>query len=148
MFVYIAGKVKDLHKIDFVRFCIVGTLGFIINFSLLTLLFKVLGLHVFLAQLISSEIALFNNFVLHHNWTYRDNVTNKSIKNLLIQFHMSSWSAILGSSVIVTGAVKIFHLHYLVALIIASAFGLFWNFGWTKFVIWRHQSDGAIKQEV
>src|SRR3989344_5315961 len=118
MFVYIAGKIKDLHKIDFVRFCIVGTLGFIINFSLLTFLFKVLGIHIFIAQLISSEIALFNNFVLHHNWTYRDNVTNKSIKNLLLQFHMSSWSAILGSAAIVAGGVKILKLNYIVALII------------------------------
>ena len=146
MFVYIAGKAKDLHKVDFVRFCIVGALGFIINFSLLTLLFKVLGIHVFVAQLISSEIALFNNFVLHHNWTYRDNVTNKSIKNLLIQFHMSSWSAILGSSAIVSIGVKVFDMHYFVALVIASATGLLWNFGWTKFVIWRHH--GALTREV
>src|SRR3990172_9040991 len=108
MFVYIAGKVKDLHKIDFVRFCIVGTLGFIINFSLLTVFFKVLGFHIFVSQLLSSEIALFNN--------------------LLIQFHMSSWSAILGSAAIVTLSVRVFHLHYLVALVIASAVGLMWNF--------------------
>lgn len=141
MFVYIGGKIKNLHKIDFVRFCIVGTLGFIINFGLLTLLYKVLDVHVFIAQLISSEVALFSNFVLHHNWTYKDNVTNKSIKNLLIQFHASSWSAILGSAAIVAGGVKIFHLNYVVALVIASAAGLFWNFGWTKFVIWRHHQE-------
>ena len=145
MFVYIAGKVKNLHKIDFVRFCIVGTLGFIINFSLLTVFFKVLGFHIFVSQLLSSEIALFNNFILHHNWTYKDNITNKSIKNLLIQFHMSSWSAILGSAAIVTLSVRVFHLHYLVALVIASAVGLMWNFGWTKFVIWRHHHESIPK---
>lgn len=147
MFVYIAGKIKNLHKIDFVRFCIVGTLGFIINFGLLTLFYKVLGVNIFISQLLSSEIALFNNFILHHNWTYRDNITNKSIKNLLIQFHMSSWSAILGSSAIVALGVKVFHLHYVVALVIASAAGLFWNFAWTKFVIWRHHYEGGLEQE-
>lgn len=143
MFVYIGGKIKDLHKIDFVRFCIVGTLGFIINFALLTLLFKVLNWHIFIAQLISSEIALFNNFVLHHNWTYKDR-SSKSIRRLLIQFHASSWSAILGSAAIVALAVKVFHLHYVIALIIASAAGLFWNFVWTKFVIWRRHHEGAV----
>ena len=146
MFVYIAGRIKNLHKIDFVRFCIVGTLGFIINFGLLTLLFKVLNLHIFIAQLVSSEIALFNNFVLHHNWTYKDR-SSKSIKRLLIQFHASSWSAILGSSAIVAVSVRVFHLHYFVALVIASAAGLLWNFGWTKFVIWRHHHEGVLKQE-
>src|SRR3989344_3343817 len=147
MFVYIGGKVKNLHKIDFVRFCIVGTLGFIINFGLLTLLFKVLNLHIFIAQLISSEIALFNNFVLHHNWTYKGNMTNKSIKTLLVQFHASSWTAIIGSAAIVALGVRVFHMNYIVALVIASAAGLLWNFGWTKFVIWRHHHEGVLKQE-
>src|SRR3990167_3662561 len=104
MFVYIGGKIKDLHKVDFVRFCIVGTLGFIINFALLTLLYKGLKMNVFIAQLISSELALFNNFILHHNYTYKDR-SSKSIRNLLIQFHVSSWTAIVGSAAIVTIAV-------------------------------------------
>lgn len=148
MFVYIGGKIKDLHKIDFVRFCIVGTLGFIINLGLLTLLYKVLDIHVFVAQLISSEVALFSNFVLHHNWTYKDHETNKSIKNLLIQFHMSSWTAIVGSAAIVAGGVHLAHMNYGLALVIASAVGLLWNFGWTKFVIWRHHYDGELQKEV
>ncbi|MBI2591887.1 GtrA family protein [Candidatus Saccharibacteria bacterium] len=146
MFVYIGGKIKNLHKIDFVRFCIVGTSGFIINFALLTTLYKVIGLHVFVAQLISSEIALFNNFVLHNNWTYK-NRSDKSIKRLLIQFHASSWSAILGSAVIVSVAVKTFNLNYVVALVIASAAGLFWNFAWTKFVIWRRHHEVALQED-
>ncbi len=140
MFVYLGGKIKNLHKIDFVRFCIVGVLGFVINFVLLTLLYKVLGLHIFIAQLISSEVALFSNFNLHHRWTYKDR-SNKSIKNLLIQFHVSSWTAIVGSAAIVAGGVHLLNMNYLIALVIASAVGLFWNFGWSKFVIWRHHGE-------
>lgn len=140
MFVYIGGKIKDLHQVDFVRFCIVGALGFVINFLLLSLLYKGLGLNVFLAQLISSEIALFNNFILHHNYTYKDR-SNKSVKELLIQFHASSWSAILGSAAIVALGVRVLHMHYFAALVVASALGLVWNFGWTKFVIWRHHHE-------
>lgn len=145
MLVYLGGKIKDLHKVDFVRFCIVGTLGFLINFGLLTLLYRGLRMNVFLAQLISSEIALFNNFVLHHNYTYKDR-SSKSIKNLLIQFHVSSWTAIVGSAAIVTIGVKSLHMHYLSALVIASAAGLLWNFAWTKFVIWRRHQDALIKE--
>lgn len=143
MLVYLRGQGDRLIKIDFIRFCIVGTLGFVINFVLLTLLYKVLGIHVFIAQLISSEVALFSNFILHHNWTYKHKVTKKTVKNLLIQFHMSSWTAIIGSALIVAGGVRLLHMHYLAALIIASAVGLVWNFAWTKFVIWRHHHEGV-----
>lgn len=147
MFVYIGGKIKNLQKIDFVRFCIVGTLGFIINFGLLTLLYKVLGIHVFVAQLIAAELALFNNFVFHHNWTYKDRGRDKTIKNLLIQFHMSSWTAIIGSAAIVAGGVHLLNMNYGLALVIASVVGLFWNFAWTKFVIWRHHQEVEIEGE-
>lgn len=140
MFVYAEGKIKNLHKSDFVRFCLVGCLGFLINYLLLTILYKHLGLNVFIAQLIAGEIALFHNFVWHHNWTYK-NRSNKTIGSLLFQFHASSWSAILGSALIVAGGVRVFHLHYFIALVIASAVALAWNFGWTKMVIWRHNDE-------
>lgn len=146
MFVYLGGKIKDLHKVDFVRFCIVGTLGFLINFVLLTLLYKGLHINVFVAQLISSEIALFNNFILHHNYTYKDR-SNKSIKELLVQFHVSSWTAILGSAAIVALGVRVAHMHYFSALVIASAAGLLWNFAWTKLVIWRRHHDADLQEE-
>ena len=138
-----------MHKLlryDFVRFCIVGASGFAINFVLLTVLYKQVGLPVFIAQLISSEIALFSNFLLHHNWTYKHKVTHKTPKELLIQFHMSSWAAIVGSALMVSAGVKVFHLHYFTALVIASAIALIWNFGWTKLVIWRHHHHEPVAE--
>jgi len=137
---------QKLLRHHFVRFCIVGMFGFLVNFVLLTVLYKGLHMHLFIAQLISSEVALFGNFILHHNWTYKGHVTRKSVGELLVQFHASSWAAIIGSALIVAGGVKFFHLHYFVALVIASAVALMWNFGWTKFVIWRHHHEMPVER--
>jgi putative flippase GtrA len=62
MVAYTRAKLLRLLKIDFVRFCIVGGTGFVINFILLVFLTKVIGLHIFIAQFIGAEIALFSNF--------------------------------------------------------------------------------------
>ena len=128
---------KRLLKIEFVRFCIVGGSGFLINLVLLTLLYKILGLPVFLAQLISGEVSLSSNFVLHHTWTYKQRNSDKSIKRLLLQFHATSWIAILGGAGLVYGGTHALHMEYIVALIITSLISLLWSFTWTRFVIWK-----------
>jgi len=133
---------KRLRAHHFIRFCLVGALGFLINFLLLTLLYKEVGWPLFIAQLIAGEIALFNNFMLHNYWTYKGHNVEKTFGQLLVQFHVTSWVAIIGTAVIVSAGVTYVHLHYLVALIIGGVIALGWNFVWSKFVIWR-QHDHA-----
>lgn len=137
---------RKLLKIDFVRFCVVGASGFVLNLTILSLLYKGLELPLFFAQLIAAEIALFSNFVLHHAWTYKANKVSKTIPQLALQFHISSWIAIIGSAILVSGGVQWLHLSYFVALVISSVIALGWNFGWTKLVIWRHEGTVEIKE--
>jgi dolichol-phosphate mannosyltransferase len=139
---------QKLLKLDFVRFCIVGALGFVINFAILTLLYRKLHSPVFISQLIAGEIALFSNFLFHHHWTYKANKVRKTLTRLIIQFHVTSWIAVVGSAFIVSAGVHIFHLHYFIALVVASALAMAWNFGWSKFVIWRkHTPTDDVKEE-
>ena len=132
---------KQALNIDFVRFCMVGTSGFVINFILLSLLYKLLGLPIFIAQLVASEVALFSNFLLHHHWTYKKKRVTKSLTKLLWQFHATSWVAIVGSALLVSIGVNILRLDYVAALVISSGAALMWNFLWTKLVIWRHEHE-------
>ncbi len=131
--------------VDFVRFCMVGGLGFLINFCLLTLFYKILGFPLFISQLVAAEISLFNNFLFHHRWTYKNKKVTKTTKNLLVQFHVTSWMAIVGSATIVSVLVNHAGLHYIVALVVSSAVALAWNYMWTKFVIWKHDHDASAK---
>lgn len=148
MIAYTRAQLLRLLKIDFVRFCVVGGVGFIINLCFLTLFHKVLGLPVFLAQLLSAEIALGCNFILHHNWTYKHHNVRKSIPRLIVQFHATSWPAILGSALMVDFGVRFFHLSSSLSLVISSLIALLWNFLWSKFVVWKDVSDVEILQEI
>lgn len=130
-----------LLKIDFVRFCIVGALGFVINAALLTLLYKVVHSPLVIAQLIASEVALFTNFMFHHKWTYKASKVRKTITTLIVQFHLTSWMAIIGSVLMVTAGVHVLNLNYFAALVLSSAVALLWNFSWSKYVIWHARGD-------
>jgi dolichol-phosphate mannosyltransferase len=138
MVAYTRSKLRHLLKIEFVRFCIVGGTGFVINFIILTILHRLLNFPVFIAQLIGAEIALFSNFMMHHHWTYKAHKVEKTITKLVIQFHATTWPAILGSALMVTGGEKILHLDNLLALAVSSIIALLWNFVWSKYVVWRN----------
>ena len=91
----------------------VGGTRFVINLILLTIFHRVLEWPIFLSQALAAEIALFSNFMLHHHWTYKAHKVNKSMSNLIVQFHVTSWPAILGSSIMVSTAEKTLHLNNL-----------------------------------
>lgn len=141
---YTRAQLERLLKIDFVRFCVVGGTGFLINFAFLDGLHRIFHVPIPIAQFVGAEIALFSNFILHHHWTYKAHRVNKTLSSLIFQFHVTSWPAILGSTLMVSVGVKVFHLSEAVALIISSAIALGWNFGWSKYVIWRDVSSETI----
>lgn len=146
MIVYTKKQLTRLLKVDFIRFCIVGGTGFVINAVLLVGLHNGFKLSIPVAQFISAEVALFSNFMLHNRWTYKHNYVEKNISTLLLQFHASSWPAIIGSTLMVSAGVKLFHLRELVALIVSSVIALGWNFGWSKYVIWRDVKAKQIEE--
>lgn len=132
--------IRKLLQIDFVRFCMVGALGFSINYVILNLLNQRFHSPLYVAQFVAAEIALFSNFLFHHRWTYKANKVRKTITVLIVQFHATSWIAVIGSVLMVTAGVKIFHLNNFTALAVSSAVALLWNFSWSKYVIWRSNS--------
>ena len=148
MIAYTRKQVVRLLKIDFVRFCLVGGTGFTINLVVLLTLRKVTHAPIFWLQLIAAEVALFSNFLLHHYWTYKHKNVQKKLGTLLIQFHASTWPAVLGSAVMVSIFERLLHFSDPLALVATSMISLGWNFTWSKFVIWRDVKTEDIEDGV
>lgn len=124
-------------SIDFVRFGIVGGCGFIINTVFLTVFYRFLHLPLVISQLIAAEIALLFNYTLHNLWTYKSMFRNRRwLKGLLI-FHGSSWTGILITTTILVFIVNVLHFNYLIGLTAGVATAMFWNYTWTRYVIFR-----------
>ena len=129
-------KKNRLLKIDFIRFGIVGSIGFIVNYIFLTILYKHLNIEIIVSQLISGEIALLCNFLFHNFWTYKGHKHIPFYKKLF-NFHLTSLS---GQVIILTTEsliVKGFKINYAIALIVASGIAMFWNFFWTKYYVFK-----------
>ena len=73
----------------FLKFSVVGTIGFVIDFGLFNLLAGTLGMGSIPASGISFVVAVTNNFILNRYWTYPDS-RSKRISQQAIQFAIVS----------------------------------------------------------
>lgn len=71
---------------SFIKFVIVGIIGFIIDFGLSYFLIEKLKKPVWFSTLISTETAIISNFLLNNFWSFKHKKIEKGIKNYLFNF--------------------------------------------------------------
>jgi putative flippase GtrA len=141
LFANVAGHfgVKPKEAERFLKFLVVGTIGFIVDFGLLTFLVEVLGFPPVLANTISFSAAVVSNFTLNRYWTYPES-RSKRKRVQLPQFGMVSVLGLVINNLILLllqGPFDNLLVHidalssipgYIPAKIVATVVVLFWNF--------------------
>lgn len=121
---------KELER--FLKFMVVGTLGFVIDFGTLNLLKLVFNVELLLANTVSFSLAVVSNFTWNRLWTYPDS-RSKPIQSQLVQFFVVNVVG-LGINTLVLKLFTPFftdlvgELGYNIAKAIATIIVLFWNF--------------------
>ena len=130
----IAGRLgvnlKELER--FLKFMVVGTIGFVIDFGTLNLLVLLAGMDVLVANTISFSLAVLSNFTWNRLWTYPDS-RSKQARSQLVQFaivNVVGWGI---TTFVLWALTPIFtdligRLGYNLAKAIATIIVLFWNF--------------------
>lgn len=122
----------------FIKFLIVGTIGFVVDFGILTLLKEFTSLPTAAANTISFTAAVISNFTLNRYWTYPDS-RSKSIWSQLGQFTLVNIVGLLINTTILLVLESVFDSlllnfpaipirGYIPAKMVATVVVLFWNF--------------------
>ncbi len=61
---------KRIEIVRFLKFCVVGTIGTLIDFGFFNLFHNVIGIHQVIANTLSISLAIVNNYVLSRFWVY------------------------------------------------------------------------------
>lgn len=132
------------HKVferTFVRFALIGALGFLVNYLLLYLLFDLNHIPIIAAQIVGAESALLATFVGNNYWAFRHH-QHIPLKKKLLRYHLSSGTGILITTTFIIFLVRYAHLYYGIALTLAAGVGMFWNFIFNNKVIFtRNTAD-------
>ena len=127
-----------IGKHTVIRFIVVGSLGFVVNFAFLYLLHGRMGVNVLVSQLIAAELALLSNFFFHNKWTYRGYV-NRSLFSRILLFHASSWSGVFITTTLLMIFVSYFNIFYLTSLVLAGILAGAWNYSWSRYYVWKKE---------
>lgn len=123
-------KNKELER--FLKFMVVGTLGFVIDFGTLNLLKLVFHVHLLLANTVSFSLAVLSNFTWNRLWTYPDS-RSKPLQSQLVQFFVVNVVGLGINTLVLWLLTPLFtrlvgELGYNIAKAIATIIVLFWNF--------------------
>jgi dolichol-phosphate mannosyltransferase len=132
-----------LHESRFVRFCVVGCSGVIIDMSLLFFLSdpKMLGWGLTRSKLLAAEGALLNNFIWNDLWTFgsvsqHQNTMSQRVKRFL-KFNAICSLGIFFNIVILNIEFNWFHMNRYIANLVAIGLVTLWNYKSNKEFSWR-----------
>lgn len=131
-------RLKRIYSLQFIRFGIVGTIGFIINTIVLELLVRQ-SIYPVISSVAGAECAIISNFILNNMWTFGDRrVSGFGIIPKFFQFNMTSLGALLIQAGFVwLGTSRFGHQAYFESYIIGVIVGLAWNYTMYSKVIWK-----------
>ncbi len=123
-------KPKELER--FLKFMVVGTIGFVVDFGTLNLLVQLAHFQLLIANTISFSLAVLSNFTWNRLWTYPDS-RSKAIRSQLVQFAMVNIVGWGINTFVLWALTPLFtnmvgELGYNIAKAIATIIVLFWNF--------------------
>lgn len=123
----------------FGRFMLVGVVGFLVNYTILSSMTELKLLDYLSAEILAAAVALHVTFALHDRWTYRLHTPVGTAK-LSLKARYATYLASNGFGAFMTVVFFGFlfmYINRLPALLLAAIAGIVWNYLMNTYVIWR-----------
>ena len=137
---FVYNNSKELER--FIKFAIVGTIGTVVDFSVLNLMHKVFHWSLVASKSLSFTCAVLSNFTWNRLWTFPES-RKRPIRTQLLQFALVNVIG-LGINILVLVNLAALFSHFIpdpfdynLANAIATIIVLFWNFGINR--IWTYK---------
>jgi dolichol-phosphate mannosyltransferase len=121
----------------FLKYCLVGASGVLVNMGLLWLLTEVGGLYYLVSAAFSIETSIITNFALNDHFTFPDRKSRGSRQSLLrlAKFNAVSLAGLGVNMAVLWTLTSVFGVHYLLSNLAGIAVATLWNylvnFWWT-----------------
>lgn len=125
----------------FLRFGVVGLSGVFVDMGIFYLLRTVLGLALTRSAILSSEVAIINNFLWNDFWTFRDisqrQPGNRKRLKRFLKFNLVCLAGLILNVLIVNLLFNVFHVNEYLAKLFAIVIITLWNFWINLKLSWR-----------
>jgi dolichol-phosphate mannosyltransferase len=126
--------------VKYVRFCVVGGSGVIVDMVFLWLLNSVFGMPLLWSKCVASEIAMISNFALNNGWTFRSEGNGCGWRLWLkafVRFNIVCTAGMLLAMAVLACLHERFGIQVLIANACAIITASVFNYCLSKVFVWR-----------
>ena len=127
------------HIIHFIKFQVVGVLNFLVDYGVLSLLNRGLGMPLVISNIISYTCGLVNSFLINRYWTFKTKLKFLSVHFLLFVFVNLISLGVNTLAVYILG--DLYGLPNIVAKLVATMFSFAVNFAGNKLLVFRENNN-------
>jgi len=123
----------------FLKFCLVGGTGVIVNTGILFLLTTTFGIEYKISSIFAIQIAIITNFILNNIWTFKKS-TNES--HTLTKFFKFEGISLIGALInwgILVGLTEFAGMYYLFSNLIGIIIATGWNYLMNVLFTWKNK---------
>lgn len=124
---------------QFIKFCIVGGSGVIVNEGLLSLLTYVGGLQYQISSIIAIQASIITNFIFNNKWTFKKSSNESHVMTKFAKFEgVSLIGAAINWGILVT-LTEFAGMHILLSNLIGIIVATAWNYIINVFYTWKNK---------
>jgi dolichol-phosphate mannosyltransferase len=124
----------------FVRFCMVGLSGVVVNLATLTILVSLLRVNAILSSAIAIEMSIASNFLLNHIYTFNEDSRSHHPRHLVSKFGKFNILSLVGAAITLTVFTVLYRyagLYYVLAQALAIVPSVCFNYWASTTLVWK-----------
>jgi dolichol-phosphate mannosyltransferase len=124
----------------FVKFCLVGLSGVVVNEAIFWVLSVRLGAFYLLSGALSAESAIVNNFIWNDSWTFREKAGDRSAGAMLsrfLRFNVNMAGGVLIGLFVLYVLTTFLGMNSLISNLISIVISMLWNYAASTKFVWN-----------
>jgi dolichol-phosphate mannosyltransferase len=122
---------------QFLKFCVVGMTGVLVNMGLLWVLTKFVGFDYRVSAIFAIEISILSNFTLNELWTFGKRQKKGGLAKRIAGFNLACVIGAMINFIVLVMLTEILHLHYLLSNLFGIACATLWNYFMSARWVWK-----------
>ena len=130
-------KIRFRNSKEFIKYCLVGGTGVIVNLGIYLLLTRGFSVAPEAASPVGIELSILSNFMLNNIWTFRHRAKLSSLRKKLVKFHIAAGFAGVINYAIFLVLLNQLGVNDILANLVGISFGMMINYMINSFWTWK-----------
>lgn len=128
----------------FVKYCIIGGFGIIVNTAILYSFTSFLGIFYLLSSVIAYETSIMTNFIMNDKWTFKETIMPGKSHNFFTRAIYFNWIMLIGmiaGILLLYGFTEFLSINYLISNLISIGIITIWRYYTSITMVWGYKKN-------